>query len=140
MRVRWAAWAMVLMLGGCGGAPDGEDEVAASHAPDSGHGTVARSAYEGDGIRVVFATERKAQKTWAQMVGGVVEGFYVERGDEIEVHWDSVAAHHGSLSEKFRQNGPCTLTRYERVDRLGVRQREAPQSYRRSEPACDAAR
>ncbi|MEO8028854.1 MAG: hypothetical protein ABI823_20405 [Bryobacteraceae bacterium] len=114
-----------------------------TNGPQAGAGSfgdVAFSTYEFETFRVVFTTDSKAVKTWRNMSGPPVNGTYVKKGNEIEVAWDPKADHHGSLSEKFRQMGPCSIARYERVDKKGVAIDGSPQVYQRTKPRCDAVR
>jgi hypothetical protein len=109
-------------------------------AATSHYGEVAFTTYQSGGFRIVFLSPSKARKTWANMDGGAVSGQYTQRGKEIEVQWDPAASHHGSLSERFSQTGPCALARYERVDRNNQLHDEEPQIYQQKEPRCDAVR
>jgi hypothetical protein len=134
---------MVFALAACGGGGGPAEPAPTSATPAStgaGFGDVAFSTYEAEKFRIVFTTDTKAKKTWANMSGPAVEGTYTKNGNEIVVQWDPAADHHGSLSEKFRQMGPCSLARYERVDRQGVTHDDAPQIYQRTKPLCDTVR
>ena len=106
----------------------------------AGFGDIAFATYEVGGFRVVFTTDTKAVKTWRNMAGDAVNGTYTKSGNEIEVKWDPTAANHGSLSEKFRQTGPCSITRYQRVDKQGGVVEGQPQVYQRTKPLCDTVR
>jgi hypothetical protein len=108
--------------------------------PDFGDVAFATYESESGGFRVVFSNDTKMVKTWRNMNGGPVSGTYKKKGNEIEVQWDPNATHHGSVSEKFRQTGPCSLARYVRVDRKGVTQDDKPQIYQRTKPRCDTVR
>lgn len=103
-------------------------------------GDVAFATYEAEGFRVVFTNDTKVVKTWRNMSGGPVNGTYKKTGNEIDVQWDAKAEHHGSVSEKFRQTGPCALARYVRIDRKGVKHDESPQIYQKTKPRCDTVR
>jgi hypothetical protein len=107
---------------------------------EANYGEVAFTTYQTDGFRIVFLNPSKARKTWANMDGEAVSGQYTQVGKEIEVQWDPAASHHGSLSERFSQTGPCALARYERVDRNNQLHDEEPQIYQRTKPRCDAVR
>lgn len=109
-------------------------------AADASFGDVAFTTYEVEGFRVVFTTDSKAVKTWRNMNGAAVNGTYIKKGNDIEVKWDPAASHHGSLSEKFRQMGPCSMARYARVDKKGSVVEGAPQIYQKSKPKCDTVR
>ncbi len=131
---------IVAMLSGCGG---GEPEATTASSPAgaaAGFGDVAFATYEVDGMRVVFNSDTKASKTWANMSGEAVSGTYTKNGNEIEIQWDPAADNHGSLSEKFRQTGPCALARYVRVDKEGGVHDADPKIFQRSKPLCDTVR
>jgi len=131
---------LVSILAGCGGS---EPEPIAANAPSgaaAGFGDVAFSTYEVDRTRVIFNSDTKASKTWANMSGSAVTGTYTKNGNEIEIQWDPNADHHGSLSEKFRQIGPCSLARYVRVDKEGGVHDDDPQIFQRTKPLCDTVR
>lgn len=128
----------VTLLSACGGSES--PSPAAAGASGSGFGDVAFSTYEGDRSRVVFTTDTAVKKTWANMTGAAVAGTYTKAGNEIEIQWDPNATHHGSLSEKFRQMGPCSLARYVRVDMEGAVHDDNPQVYQRTKPICDTIR
>src|SRR5687768_15209831 len=85
----------------------------AAYAANPDFGDVAFATYESErgSRRIVFSNDTKIVKTWKNMSGGPVNGTYKKKGNEIEVQWDPKAEHHGSLSEKFRQTGPCALAR-----------------------------
>lgn len=125
--------AVALVLSGCGDKPP-----AKSASPS--FGDVAFTTYEEGGFRVVFTTESNALKTWRNMGGAAVNGTYVKKGNDIEVKWDPAATHHGSVSEKFRQMGPCSMARFERVDRKGAVITDSPQIYQKTKPKCDTVR
>ncbi len=93
-----------------------------------------------DNFRLVFLSPSKVRKTWGNMGGEPVIGQYSQNGKAINVTWDPAASHHGSLSEKLMQTGPCSLTRYERVDRENQVHDDQPQVYQQKEPLCDAVR
>lgn len=112
----------------------------AAYAATPDFGDVAFATYESGNFRVVFANDTKAVKTWRNMSGGPVNGTYKKKGNEIEVQWDPKAEHHGSVSEKFRQTGPCALARYVRVDRKGAAHDDKPQIYQKTKPRCDTVR
>lgn len=132
--------ALMLTLGACGGGDEPTPGNDGSGAAGGGFGDVAFSTYEVDRTRVVFATDTKATKTWANMSGGTVTGTYTKNGNEIEIQWDPAADNHGSLSEKFRQMGPCSLARYVRVDKKGVVHDDDPQIFEKTKPRCDTVR
>lgn len=110
----------------------------ASAAP--GFGDVAFKTYEAGGKRVVFTTDVKAKITWRNMTGSAVTGTYVKTGNDIAVTWDAAADNYGSLSEKFRQMGPCSMARYERVDKKGGVHDDDPVIYQQTKPRCDTVR
>ncbi len=127
----FAGWfAVALALSGCGG----------NDAESEGFGDVAFTTYQVDRTKIVFTTDSKARKTWANMSGPAIDGSYTKDGNEIEIQWDPKASHHGSTSEKFRQMGPCSLARYERVDMEGVVHDDRPEIYQRAKPVCDTVR
>jgi hypothetical protein len=119
---------------------DSSSDAAKPTQSEANYGDVAFTTYQSDGFRIVFLNPSKARKTWANMDGDAVSGQYTQRGNEIEVQWDPAASHHGSLSERFSQTGPCALARYERVDRNNKLHDEEPQIYQRTKPRCDAVR
>ena len=125
--------AVAFMLNACGDKPE-----AKGGSPN--FGDVAFSTYEEGGFRVVFATDSNVVKTWRNMSGAAVNGTYVKKGNDIDVKWDPNATHHGSLSERFRQMGPCSMARYERVDRKGAVITDSPQIYQKTKPKCDTVR
>jgi hypothetical protein len=102
-------------------------------------GDVAFSTYTQDRTRLVFTTDSRVQITWANMGGDVVNGTYNKNGNEIQVLWDPAAENYGSLSEKFRQLGPCSMARYERIDRQNNKH-DDPLIYQRTKPICDTVR
>lgn len=109
-------------------------------AADPGFGEVAFKTYEGGGTRIVFTTPTKARVTWRNMVGKAVEGTYTQAGKDLEVTWDPAATNIGSKSEKFRQMGPCSMARYERVDRQDKVHDDSPKIYQQTKPRCDTVR
>jgi len=130
---------LILSLAGCGGGDDaasgnGADAAAASF------GDVAFTTYEHKRNRIIFTSDTKIKKTWANMSGPAVIGSYTKDGNEIEVQWDPAAEHHGSVSEKFRQMGPCSMARYVRVDKEGVVHDDSPRVFEQTEPKCDTLR
>jgi len=129
---------VVAILAGCGGS-EPESTASAPAGAATGFGDVAFSTYEVDRTRVIFNSDTKASKTWANMSGSAVTGTYTKNGNEIEVQWDPNADNHGSLSEKFRQIGPCSLARYVRVDKEGG-VHDDPQIFQRTKPLCDTVR
>ena len=131
---------VVMILSACGSS---DPEPASGSAPKGaadGFGDVAFATYEVDGTRLIFNSDTKASKTWANMSGSTVAGTYTKAGNEIEIQWDPKADHHGSLSEKFRQMGPCALARYVRVDKEGGVHDDKPQMFQRTKPLCDTVR
>ena len=130
---------LTFSLAGCGGGGDTTSEKKAS-AEAASFGDVAFTTYSYKRNRLVFVSDTKAKKTWANMAGPPVAGTYVKKGNEIEVHWDPTADHYGSLSEKFRQMGPCAMARYVWVGKDGVAHDDSPQVFERSEPKCDTVR
>jgi hypothetical protein len=146
--MRGAVCVGLLALSACGGGGGGEvaqsapastPAPVATPAADPGFGDVAFATYEGEGQRLVFTNSSKVKKTWANMSGDAVAGTYTKNGKEIEVQWDAAAEHHGSLSEKYQQTGPCSLARYERVDREGG-VHDDPIIFERKKPLCDTVR
>jgi hypothetical protein len=141
MRRGFARW-VVVVVGvaslACSGLGGGADP---GSAEDAGYGSVAFQTYEADGgrYRIQFVSDTHVRKTWRNMNGDPVGGDYTQTGADIAVTYDPAAEHHGSLSERFRQMGPCSLARYERVDRDGV-VHEDPNIFERTEPVCDAVR
>lgn len=125
-------------------APAGSAPAAAPSAPpaagDTGFGEVAFKTYEADGKRLVFTTPTKAKITWRNMSGKAVEGTWTQNGREIAVAWDPAADNYGSRSEKFRQMGPCSMARYERVDKDGKVHDDSPKIYQQTKPRCDTVR
>jgi hypothetical protein len=109
-------------------------------ASDPGFGEVAFKTFEADGKRIVFNTPTKARITWRNMVGKAVEGTYTQNGKDIEIQWDPAADNIGSKSEKFRQMGPCSMARYERVDKEGKVHDDSPKIYQQTKPRCDTVR
>jgi hypothetical protein len=108
---------------------------------EPGFGEVAFTTYQTrDGFRLAFLSPSKVRKSWNNMGGDPVIGQYAQVGKQITVTWDQAATHHGSLSEKLMQTGPCSLTRYERVDRENQVHDDQPQVYQQKEPICDAVR
>ncbi len=129
---------LAFSLAGCGGG-DGAAESAAGPAAAS-FGDVSFTTYSYKRSRLIFTSDSKAKKTWANMAGPPVVGTYTKSGNEIEVQWDPAADHYGSLSEKFRQMGPCSMARYVWVGKDGVAHDDSPQVFERTEPKCDTVR
>lgn len=89
----------------------------------------------------MFTTDTKAKVTWRNMVGGAVTGTYTQAGRSIEVQWDpATTANYGSKSEKYRQMGPCSLARYERVDHKDATHDDSPLIFQQTKPRCDTVR
>ena len=107
---------------------------------DPGFGDVAFKTYESGRTRIVFTTDAKAKVTWGNMTGNAVIGTYVKTGNDIVMTWDPAADNYGSLSEKFRQMGPCSMARYERVDKKGGVHDDSPMIYQQKKPRCDTIR
>lgn len=107
---------------------------------DPGFGDVAFKTYEAGGKRLVFTTDAKAKITWRNMTGSAVNGSYVKAGKDIAITWDAAADNYGSLSEKMRQMGPCSMARYERVDKKGAVHDDDPIIYQQTKPRCDTVR
>lgn len=103
-------------------------------------GDVAFATYQSGGTRIVFTTDTKAVVTWRNMSGDAVNGSWTKKGNEIEISWDPAAKNHGSASEKLRQTGPCSMTRYSRVDLKGEVVEGSPMVYERTQPRCDTIR
>jgi hypothetical protein len=115
-------------------------EASASQA-EPGFSEVAFTTYQSrDGFRLAFLSPSKVRKSWNNMGGDPVIGQYAQVGKQITVTWDQAATHHGSVSEKLMQTGPCSLTRHERVDRENQVHDDQPQVYQQKEPICDAVR
>ena len=106
---------------------------------DPGFGDVSFKTYVSGRARIVFTTGAKARVTWGSMAGKAVVGTYVKTGNEIVMTWDPLADNYGSLSEKFRQMGPCSMARYERVDKKGGLH-DDPMIYQQTKPRCDTVR
>jgi hypothetical protein len=107
---------------------------------DPGFGDVAFKTYEAGGKRLVFTTDAKAKITWRNMTGSAVNGTYVKTGKDIAITWDPAADNYGSNSEKLRQMGPCSMARYERVDKKGALHDDDPVIYQQTKPRCDTVR
>ncbi len=103
-------------------------------------GEVTAQTYEAEGTTLVFTSDRAVVKTWANMNGAPVSGRYTKTGPEIAVNWDPTASHHQMATEKYRQTGPCTFTRYEKINRAGRTQSGATETYQRTKPACAEAK
>jgi hypothetical protein len=138
------ASALTILLG-CGKAPEpsatGTTSANSTNQAEAGFSEVAFTTYQSrDGFRLAFLSPSKVRKSWNNMGGDPVVGQYAQIGKQITVTWDQAATHHGSLSEKLMQTGPCSLTRYERVDRQNQVHDDQPQVYQQKEPICDAVR
>lgn len=133
---------LLTFVAACGDAPEPSATGANSAAQaEAGFSEVAFTTYQSrDGFRLAFLSPSKVRKSWNNMGGDPVIGQYAQVGKQITVTWDQAATHHGSLSEKLMQTGPCSLTRYERVDRKNVAHDDQPQVYQQKEPICDAVR
>ena len=128
---------LILALASCGG---GGDSSSANGAVAASFGDVAFTTYSYKRSRLIFLSDSKAKKTWANMAGAPVIGSYTKKGNEIEVHWDPAAEHYGSLSEKFRQMGPCSMARYVWVNKKGEAHDDSPQVFEQTAPKCDTVR
>ncbi len=136
---------VLTILLGCGKAPEpsaaGATSANSTTQAEPGFSEVAFTTYQSrDGFRLAFLSPSKVRKSWNNMGGDPVIGQYAQVGKQITVTWDQAATHHGSLSEKLMQTGPCSLTRYERVDRENQVHDDQPQVYQQKEPICDAVR
>ena len=101
---------------------------------------IAFKTYRSGGTRIVFTTPTKAKVTWKNMSGKAVMGTYTHVGKEIEIIWDPEATNYGNASEKFRQMGPCSMARYERLDKKGVLHDDSPKIYEQYKPKCDTVK
>lgn len=132
-----------LSLAGCGGSDDIQSESASGNgksAAVTGFGDVAFATYSYKRSRLIFTSDTKVKKTWANMAGPPVIGSYTKKGNEIEVQWDPDASHYFSLSETFRQMGPCSMARYVWVDKKNETHDDSPQVFERTQPKCDTVR
>ena len=130
---------LTLSLASCGGGGDSSSENGAGAAATS-FGDVAFNTYSYKRSRLIFTSDTKAKKTWANMAGPPVIGSYTKIGNEIEVQWDPKAEHYFSQSEKFRQMGPCSMARYVWVDKEGEAHDDSPQVFEQTAPKCDTVR
>ncbi|MEP6882472.1 MAG: hypothetical protein ABI866_10795 [Dokdonella sp.] len=130
---------LIFSLAGCGGGAD-QSSANGAGAASASFGDVAFTTYSYMRFRLVFISDSKVKKTWANMAGPAVVGSFTKNGNEIEVQWDPKAEHHGSLSEKFRQMGPCSMARYVWVDKKGEVHDDSPQVFERTVPKCDTVR
>lgn len=132
---------LTLTLAACGGSGGGDSSTQKGNsAAAASFGDVAFSTYSYKRSRLIFTSDTKAKKTWANMAGPAVIGSYTKNGNEIEVQWDPKAEHYGSLSEKFRQMGPCSMARYVWVDKKNEAHDDSPQVFERTAPKCDTVR
>lgn len=106
---------------------------------DPGFGDVSFKTYASGRTHIVFLNDAKASVTWGNMTGRAVAGTYVKTGNEIAMTWDPAADNYGSFSEKFRQLGPCSMARYERIDKKRALH-DDPMIYQQIKPRCDTVR
>ena len=116
------------------------DEAPAKRAAEPGYGEIAFTTYRGGGERIVFINDRKVKKTWRNMVGRAVKGTYRKEGREVVIAWDPNAKNHGSVEERYRQLGPCSIAYYHRIDKKGVAHDDFSVVLEQSKPRCRTVR
>jgi hypothetical protein len=128
-------------------APGGSAVAAKPTAPvapvapaDPGFGSVAFKTYRYGGTAVQFTTASKVETWWQNMAGNTVHGTYEQNGAEIVVHWDPKATNNGWSQERYHQMGPCSMARYDGIDRKTGKTKEDTWIYQQREPRCDTVR
>jgi hypothetical protein len=125
---------------GPGAAPPTETPAATKPAEPS-LGDVAFKTFRDErGDVVAFLTKSQAEMTWPNMAGETVHGTFTQTGPEIEIHWDPKYTNNGSSIERYHQMDPCSMARYERVDRKTGKTVESTLIYQQARPRCDTVR
>lgn len=101
----------------------------------SQYGSVELQTYQSGGSRLVFNMGGRVKTTWKNMAGDAVVGEWTQSGEEVEIIWPEADNYGGKIS-RFKQTGPCSLTRYygEAMDGTVY---DDPLVYQRTKPSCD---